>query len=238
MNLPSGRIKTGRNSVEEHNSQKQKERYYKNLTRRNALLYLAVFAIPSLLLYFIINFQSTSLIKNQVYNRLSESVRENLKTIKTFLDDREIDLRSYSRLKIDRIEEAEQFSPFLQTLIDEKKWYNFLFIADLDGNLISTFNIQIDANISEREYFKVSKTGKYFISDIFNSDILGFPVMMLAHPVRNRDNQIVGVLAASLNLENFYDLLFELSIAKTSEIFLVNEEGKLLSPTKLGGRPL
>jgi len=182
--------------------------------------------------------QTSSLIKKQIYNRLSCSVEENIKTIKTFQYDREIDLKSYSKLNILKIEEVSEYLSFLKLLIIEKKWFDSIIIADLSGDIVLSINLELEANIANREYFQVSKNGKFYNSGIFYSDILNYPVMILSYPLMNKNNEIIGVLAAALNLDNFYDLLFDLRTAKTSELFIVNNEGILLSPTKLGGRPL
>ncbi len=217
-------------------SHAQKEKYYKKLTLRNTLLNLVLFALPFILLFFIVNHGISSLVKQQIYNRLSDTVDENIKTINLFLVDREIDLKSYAKLDIEEIEEVTKYSSFFNSLIEEKKWHDFFIISNLNGDIIFTVNMDIQANIGNREYFKVARSGMPYNSGIFYSDILDSPVMMLSHPFLNKDGKVIGVLAASLNLENFYNLLFDLRMGETSELFLVNDEGTLLSPTKLGGQ--
>jgi PAS domain S-box-containing protein len=213
------------------------EQSYKKLTTRNTLLTLLLFISPFLLLYLAVNHEMSSLIKDQIYNRLADTVEENSKTITTFLQDREMDLKAYSKLDVDSIAEISKFQPFLESPIREKKWFDFLAVADLEGNIVLSINRKIEGNIAEREYFKISKQGKSFNAGIFHSDILNQQVMILSHPIYNRKNEIIGVAAASLNLNNFYSLLFDLRIGSTSELFIVNPEGLLLSPTKLGGEP-
>lgn len=211
---------------------------YRKLTTRNTLITLILFVSPFLLLFLAVNYEASSLIKNQIFSRLSETVEENIKTINIFLNDREIDLRSYSKLSIERIDDVLRLSPFLTSFIQEKEWYDFLIIADLEGQIILSINKEIQGNISDRKYFRISKEGKFHNSGIFYSDIVNSTVMILSHPLTNRKNEIIGVLAASLHLKNFYNLLFDLRLGKTSELFLIDSEGILLSPTKLGGRPL
>ncbi len=232
------RIVDGMKTFDENSSHAEKEGYYKKLTLRNTLLNLILFVSPFLLLFFIVNYETSSLIKNQVYNRLSDTVEENAKTINVFLQDRGSDLKSLSRVDLKGIEEVSRFSSLLESLIHEKKWFNFVNIADLEGRIVLSINRKIAGNIADREYFKVSKMGRPYNSGIFYSDLLKSSVMILSHPLLNKSNQIIGVLAASLNLEDFYNLLFDLRMAKTSELFLVDGAGTLLSPTKLGGKPL
>lgn len=154
------------------------------------------------------------------------------------MGDRKIDLRSYAHLDIQNIQQTPQYSQFFRNLIKEKKWYDFIIISDLNGNIVFSVNTEIEGNISGRTYFQTSKKGQPYNSGIFRSSLLHKPVMMLSHPLKNKENAIIGVIAASLNLDNFYNLLFDLRMGKTSELFLVDEQGTLLSPTRLGGKPL
>jgi PAS domain S-box-containing protein len=213
-------------------------KYHAQLTSRNALLTLLLFVIPFIVLYFAVKYESSSLIKGQIYGRLAETVEENAKSIALFLNDRESDLRSYSRIKLETIEDVSRLKPLLQSLLEDKKWYDFLIIASLDGNIVLSINRDIQGNIAKRDYFQASRAGKPYPSSFFYSDIIHSPVLVTSCPLTNTRGQIIGVLAASLNIKNFYDLLFNLRLGRTSELFLVDGQGTLLSPTKLGGKPL
>lgn len=211
---------------------------YGHLTSRNTLLTVILFVSPFLLLYLAVNTEVSSFIKRQIHTRLSETVAENIKTISIFLQDRETDLRSFSHLEVEKIEEVQNLAPLLRTLVSEKKWYDFLLVADLEGNIVLSINRNIVGSIADRAYFQASREGRFFNSGVFHSDLTDSSVLVLSHPLLNRENRIIGVLAASLDLGSFYSLLFDLQIGKTSELFLVDKAGVLLSPTKLGGQPL
>jgi PAS domain S-box-containing protein len=220
------------------NKTSNEETDYRKLTTRNTLLTIILFVSPFLLLYLAVNFEVSSLIKTQIYNRLADTVAENIKTIQLFLQDRETDLRSFSRLNIENIGDVVPLSPFLKSLVSENRWYDFILIADLDGDIVLSINQEVSGNIADRDYFIASREGKFFNSGVSQSEMLKSSVMILSHPLINPKNQIIGVLAASLELRSFYSLLFDLRIGETSELFLTDEQGTLLSPTKLGGRPL
>lgn len=211
---------------------------YRKLTSRNTLLTIILFVSPFLLLYLGVNYEVSSLIKNQINRRLSDTVTENIKTISIFLQDRETDLRAISRLDINTIDEVLTLSAFLKTLLNEKKWYDFLLLADLEGRIVLSLNKDLSGSIADKEYFRVSREGKFFNSGIFYSEMVGSSIMVLSHPLMNRSGQIIGVLVASLDLKSFYSLLFDLRIGRTSELFLTDAHGILLSPTRLGGSPL
>lgn len=59
--------------------------------------------------------------------------------------------------------------------------------------------------------------------------------MIISAPLFNSGKEIIGVVLVSINLTKFYNLILDLRIGKTSEIFLVDAEGRFLSPSKLGG---
>jgi len=215
-----------------------REQYYKKLTIRNIFLNLAVFVSPFLVLFIIANYETTQIIKKRIYYQLEDTVTENSKTINYCLEDRELDLKSYSQFNVESIDEVTQLVPLLTSLLQEKKWYDLVFIADLKGNIILTIGREVQGNISSRKYFQASAQGKAYNSGIFYSDLIKGPVMVLSQPLTNKHKKIIGVIAASLNLKNFYNLLFNLRLGETSELFMVDSEGKLLSPTRLGGKPL
>lgn len=212
-------------------------KYFKKLTARNTFLTLAFFALPFLLLLVVVDLQISGVIKNQVNSQLAGAVQNNLKTIKLFLDDRMTDLGSVARLSCPDLGCLGEQEKIFLNLILGKQWYDFIFIADLRGNLVRSYNRQLQGNISDRDYFQASAGGQPFISDIFYSDITGTNVMVISHPVLNLEGRVVGVLGASLNLNYLYGLISDLRLGRTSELFLLSREGLILSPTKLGAFP-
>ena len=211
---------------------------YRKLTSRNTLLTIILFVSPFLLLYLAVNHEVTSLIKRQIYDRLAQTVDENIKTISIFLQDRETDLRSFSHFDIEDLEDIPRLTPVLTTRLTEMRWYNFVLVADLEGGIILSLNIDLSGSIADRKYFLAAREGRFVNSGIFFSEIVGSSVMILSVPLRNRREEIVGVMAAGLDLPSYYSLLFDLRIGETSELFLTDGQGTMLSPTKLGGRPL
>lgn len=215
------------------------EQDYHRLTRRNTLFTLLVFIIPFILLLIFINFSLSRIIQNQVFNQLATMVEENAKIINLFLQDKEADFRSYGPTQIKSLEEVENLRLVFQQMIKNKPWFDFIFVANLEGSIIFSTNSQlINESISSRPYFLASRQGQFFNSGIFYSDLLKQPAFILSQPLLTHSGEIIGILGVSLNLNYFYNLLFDLRIGETSELFLINSAGLLLSPTKLGGEPL
>ncbi|MFZ2054695.1 MAG: ATP-binding protein [Candidatus Aminicenantales bacterium] len=218
--------------------QAHEETNYRKLTSRNTLLTILLFVSPFLLLYLAVNYEVSSLIKRQIYDRLAATVAENIKTITVFLQDRETDLKSFSHFDIDGPEDVPRLTPVLASRLAAMKWYDFILVTNLEGRIILSLNTDLSGTIADREYFRASRAGRFFNSGIFFSEIVGSSVMILSVPLINRNDKIVGVVAAGLDLPSYYGLLFDLRIGETSELFLTDDRGIFLSPTKLGGRPL
>lgn len=212
---------------------------YRQLTRRNTLFTLLLFISPFILLLIFMNFSISRIIQRQAFNQLAMTVEENTKILTLFLQDREADFRSYRQAEIGSLQEGDRLYPLFEQLLRAKPWYDLFFIADQEGRIIfSTDNQLRGKSISSRPYFQASRTGAFFNSGIFPSELLGRPALVLSQPFLNRKGETIGVIGVSLNLKHFYNLLFDLRIGETSELFLVDSQGILLSPTRLGGRPL
>ncbi len=212
---------------------------YRQLTRRNTLFTLLLFIVPFILLLIFMNFSLSGIIKRQAFNQLAMTVEENTKIISLFLQDKEIDFRSYRRTEIDSLTEVQRLWTQLEQAVKNKPWYEIFFIANLEGKIIlSTDKRILDQSVLTRPYFISARQGHFFNSGIFYSDLLQQPALVFSQPLYNRQEEIIGVLGASIKLAHFYNLIFDLRLGETSELFLVDAAGLLLSPTKLGGRPL
>jgi len=211
--------------------------YYRGLWLRNTLITIALFIIPSIILYFVINIEISTNFERQVKNGLNYSVAVNSRTIQSFLDERKRDLLSLSKSDIAGLSEAGEKAQFFRTFVREKPWFDMIAIADPNGDLVLSTD-GIKGNIRDREYFSRSYRGEYFNSGIFYSDILGRNAMILSLPYYSRSGRIIGVIFGSVSLTNFYNLILDLRFGQTSEIFLVDRQGRFLSPSRLGGNVL
>jgi len=114
------------------------------------------------------------------------------------------DIRSMDPKRQERLlEQVEQENPFIQ----------FLYVVNLEGKKI-TKNITrpedrakyemigSEEDFSDREWFiEPLKTGKVHITDFYTSRITGALCITVSAPVRNEEEQIVGVLGMDLRFE-------------------------------------
>jgi signal transduction histidine kinase len=211
--------------------------YYKGLWLRNVIFSLMLFVLPFIILFYVINSEISIHFENQVKQGLQYSVDVNTQAIQSFLDERKTDLLSISKLDIDNLSEIREKTAFFKRLTEEKPWFDFIAVAAPDGNIIFATN-NIKESVNDRIYFQESLKGVFYNSGIFYSSVLDTTAMILSSPLFNQHDIIVGVILASISLETFYNLLLDLRIGETREIFLVDDQGIFLSPSRLGGTVL
>ncbi|MGB7055033.1 MAG: ATP-binding protein [bacterium] len=211
--------------------------YYKGIQLRNTITTLALFLLPFIIFSYIITFETSRHLENQVKQNLSYSVDVNVGIIKSFLEERKRDLLSIANVDIADLNAVRSRASFYKRFVGEKPSFAFIAIADLAGRIVYATNA-LDENINQHTYFKKSSRGEFHNSGVFHSDLLDTTAMIISSPLVNQNNEIIGVILASISLKIFYDLILDLRIGETSEIFLVNEEGVFLSSSKLGGKIL
>ncbi|GAG86926.1 unnamed protein product [marine sediment metagenome] len=194
--------------------------YYKGLWLKNTIITLILFLLPFIILFYVVNFEITTHFENQVKQGLSYSVDVNARVIKSFLDERKTDLLSIATLDVTNLDEINSKATFFKRFIIEKPWFDFIAVAGPKGNIVFSTN-NIKTNLQNSIYFKKASKGEFYSSGIFYSDVLDTVAMIISSPLLNRRNKIIGVILASICLKTFYDLMVDLRIGKTSEIFLL-----------------
>jgi hypothetical protein len=211
--------------------------YYKGIQFRNTITTLGLFLLPFIIFSYVITFEISRHLENQVKRNLSYSIDVNVGVIKSFLEERKRDLLSIANVDMRNLDAIGSRASFYKRFIREKPYFAFIAITDLKGQVIYATN-GFKENIAQRTYFQKSSQGEFYNSGIFHSDLLDTTAMIISSPLMNQANEIIGVILASISLKTFYDLILDLRIGETSEIFLVDENGVFLSSSKLGGKIL
>ena len=101
------------------------------------------------------------------------------------------------------LENVEKENPFVQ----------FLYVTDLEGRKITRNitrpedrakyeHIGVDVDYSNREWFiEPLKTGMIHVTDFYTSVITGALCITVSAPIRNEDEEIVGILGMDLRFE-------------------------------------
>lgn len=117
--------------------------------------------------------------------------------------------------------------------------YNDIFLTDLSGKVIYGVSKKSEGtNLFETEYIKTGLSGKQNWSEPFYSDIMEANVMILSTPIYR--NGISGPIIGTMNIsigQHEIDRIVHDNIdvlGESGDSYLVNEDGLLLTNTKLG----
>lgn len=114
-------------------------------------------------------------------------------------------------------------------------YYDFLFVADKNGDLISSShrNVPRQYSVKDRDYFKASIKGKPWISDIIISRESGEKVFGVSVPLKVR-NKIVGVLAGAVNVSAFASFfIHDFNLGQEGFAYVAEKNGNLVAISDL-----
>lgn len=128
-------------------------------------------------------------------------------------------------------EKVHEFQNFLD-IHDE---YFGAILLNKDGVVtVDMDDTVIGRDLSERHWFKESMKGDVFFSDIYLSSVVHNPIVALSGPIKDENDQVIGVLSPSLNLDFLYETLDRYSHNQQSQnlsgnAFLINDQGDIIA---------
>jgi methyl-accepting chemotaxis protein len=160
--------------------------------------------------------QTQNLVEDQVQNFLVSWSEERIQDVKT--------LAGIARINSMDPETAK-------AAIDQyyKDWgiYETIFLTGTNKISIAT-NDGSTLDLSSRVYMDEALTGKSAISEILISKATGNPIMVFAEPIK-KDGKVVGVIGIVVPVTQFQELLSKAFVGETSDAYLINQEGFLVS---------
>lgn len=125
----------------------------------------------------------------------------------------------------------------LDGLLEENKFIVEVALVDLTGEERSKKSAVQDAtkiqllNIGSLSQFKEAKEGRTYFGPVYYT--LRGPMMTLASPVFNKNNQVIMVLTGEIALASLQDFIVSARLGKSGYIFLVDKDGTVIaSPDK------
>ena len=120
-------------------------------------------------------------------------------------------------------------------LWDQQQFEEILIITGEGRVVASTFPGHENRTASEIEYFKGGLRASH-VAPVFMSPITDRLTMVIATPIRDDNKQVIGVLAARLNLIRFFRLINEATgLGETGETVvgkIIGSEVVLMAPTR------
>ncbi|MBD7912124.1 methyl-accepting chemotaxis protein [Clostridium cibarium] len=105
-----------------------------------------------------------------------------------------------------------------------------IFITDITGKQVAKSDSSELLNNSDRDYFKeVISKKKTVISDVLIAKSTGKPTVVIAVPVFNSENNLVGVLCGTLKLDSIEEMRQNILLGKTGYAFVTDTKGQILA---------
>ena len=121
--------------------------------------------------------------------------------------------------------------------------YMGAFVCNEKGLVaIATIEENAERDLSKKDYFKHALQGRTFATSIMPSEIplmnefdekeIGVPTMLVSTPLKNEDDDIIGVIALRVHVGTLSNMMHSQKFGKTGETYLVNKEGYMLSESR------
>jgi len=213
--------------------------------------FIFLFLVLSLVPLFTVSFISYFSFKNSLHNTISTHLLEIAKNkgiaLQKWLFERHTDAEVFAQspavvesvdaignLKKDFIT-TDKYSliakKYLQLIKRKYDSYDEIFILDKNGQMIITTEKMQNIEVNS-DYFLEAINGRTFNTNIHLSPLTHRPTMVVAAPIRNPKEEIIGVLVERIKLDAINKLMRDIEIGKTGESYLINKEGYFLTESK------
>ena len=214
------------------------ERY--NLLRKNFVFIVCASAIIPLLLMAAINYyQYQSVLKEEIVKPLRRLIISTKHTLELFLSERESTLRLLIRERtFEELSSQARLNSIFQSLRAEFPEFVDLGLIDSSGlqrSYSGPYELK-GKNYSDQDWFQEVQLRGVYVSNVF----LGyrkFPHFVIAIQ-RNTVEGDFYVLRATIDTEKFNQLISTITLRPGSDIFLMDSEGVLQTPSRHHGNVL
>jgi len=176
---------------------------------------------------------SKQMIEADIYHHLESMATSRVYQIETLLDE-EVELVKIfatDTVFIDALT-TENITPAIQkikTLIDFSDDISLVSLLDKQGNVVVSSHSKIDP-IGNAEIFAYGKEGLY-IRDVHISTITETKVISISTPILIK-GEFAGIVIVNIEIEEELYEIFSLRHEKTDEIYLINKEGYMITPSR------
>lgn len=124
-------------------------------------------------------------------------------------------------------EQIEILSKSFERIIEQSEALNSLFVYDLDGHIqLSSSDADIGKIVSRQPYFQQSvEVGEYYVGLPYYDIRTQALTIIVTEPILNGRNEIIGIIASSLNIDTLSNIMLERSgLGDSGETYLVSHE--------------
>ena len=208
-------------------------------TIRNQMLVFAVVAtlVPALAVTVASHRQDRPSIGDQVAPELRAASADAAWDIDQWLSDRLRDLRvaatayaaaeNFARIQ-GNAAALVRLREYLNSVRERCPDCDALLVIDARGRFVTSSGGRMSGVQFTQDRLSGLRTGDALVGEAYWDAGLGKAALALAVPIRQADGRYVGALMAKLNLRSVADILQRLAPADSGDVYLVNEQGRLI----------
>lgn len=174
-------------------------------------------------------------VSETVFNRLGEASFDCIDKIDRNLFERNCDVQAFATFHefvdflVDKTPAAEIIS-LLRKLHEIYEVYHEIMILDTEGNIMAAA-IQRDLvgqNQSDRQWFREAVSDHLVVTDFYRSDSINEYTVTYAAPIKDANENVVGVLTTRFNCEFIYDIMKATIVGNEARVYLINSKGLVI----------
>jgi methyl-accepting chemotaxis protein len=205
--------------------------------------------IPIVLVSFV---NSRDMMENVTSEQITQKADSTLEYIVSWIGNRKLDVSLWSSdgnvkfgmAQVDELEEnaiagdifVQQANYSLRMFNEQHPYYEEIGIAHLSGYVLTTSKsdkknraINEGKNIKTTNYFKAAIEGKVVISQVLLSDTSQKPVLIISAPVKDPQNQVIGILYAVMNFKYFSKKFVEsVKVGEKGFLYIFDQDGMVI----------
>ncbi|WGS65485.1 methyl-accepting chemotaxis protein [Marinitoga aeolica] len=178
----------------------------KSIKTKITLTFSIIIILAGLFVGIFLYFYLGSSLKTMISDSSFSILEQQSKQIENFFDGLIHQMEIISNKKLFKSMNIDDSINVLKNDLKVLNDFSMLFIADKNGNAYTTSDVK--TNIKDRKYFQEIMSGKNIaISDVLISKADGSSIIVIAHSIKDENNNTIGLIGATISVNRFLDFL-------------------------------
>jgi len=152
----------------------------------------------------------------------------------SWLSERSSDIHTIANLDYMKDDNYEKFQAFFQDFKGKTDFTDLIFVNKegiVQVDTVTEYSKNgVGVDVNDRKYFQVAKKTKQpYITDIFISKVTNKPIIAIASPILNAQQQFDGVVFGTVDLDTIDQLLQESRVGFLGHAYIIDQEGTMLT---------
>ncbi|MCB0210622.1 MAG: HAMP domain-containing protein, partial [Anaerolineae bacterium] len=205
--------------------------YIHSLQGKILLYFLGIALLPLIITVFLVDRQGQEILQNRIADDLETLSHTQAQNLEEWISSRLSEVQMLGTTEEVRSLDPTRFEPMFEETLQHMDDLSSLFVVGPDGVAIRADTEQ-GISVADREYFQQAIQGQPNISEPLVSKGEDRQIIIVAAAPIIVNDQIIGVVGAIIPTTEIDQSLNEVSMGQTGEIYLINQEGFFVTPSR------